>query len=334
MDAQKKKIVGFAVIGAAILLGVFLLTKVSGPSDVPPGQNKESFIRSRGKVDLSMYAPSVENIPSPDKFDRSSGDYALSARDIFSEEKPDTTDIAAEFEQYIASDDIPHIEYDPSSGTVKRRTSARTGTSLPSPEKVSRPPEATDPRSVPASASSVLSPDEKSAPYARLIAALDKEKESENGTVSRPDTEVHRGMQSVSAVVHREQSIAYNGRVKMRTIEAGKIDGIDIPANTYIFGISNINQNRVFVTVVNAVINGRDVYFKASVYDASDGAEGIFVAGLDLQSDVNNEVSNEASDVLRQGGAGGRIAGGIVQSVTRSRNQRITLSNNHKIFIR
>lgn len=325
MDEQKKKIVGMAIIGVVILAGVFLFLRISGSSDAPKEQKNEPFIRSRGKVDLSMYAPSVDNIPSPDKFDKSTGDYALSTRDVFSSGKPDTVDTAEEFAQYIASDDIPHIEYDPAERVVRKQTSVRTE---------AQPQKKAAGQSVSRPEPSVQPAEEKASPYARLAAALDKEKEGENVTASRSDTEARQGIQSVSAVVHGEQSVTYGGRIKMRTVDAGKINGIDIPANTYIFGVSGIHQNRVTVTVVNAVVNGREVYFNASVYDASDGAEGIFVAGVDLQSDVNNEVTGEAGNILRQGGAGGRIAGGIVQSVSRSRNRQITLSNNHKIFIR
>ena len=164
---------------------------------------------------------------------------------------------------------------------------------------------------------------------AALTAALLAEKD----VIREDNREIAGNINKISAVIHGDQRLVSNGRVRLRTIEAGTLGNINLPANTFIYGIISVNENRVQININTAFINGKDTRVTAVVYDASDGGQGIYVEGLNISGEISGGVANEVANTAAGAGTTGRIAGGIVRSVSGKREREIILSNNHKVFI-
>lgn len=84
---------------------------------------------------------------------------------------------------------------------------------------------------------------------------------------------------TIRAVIHRDQQITDGGRVQLRLLEPVTIRGINIPANTLIFGMGSFGAERVSIGINNLHYEGRIFPIKLTVHDM-DGMPGVFVPNV------------------------------------------------------
>ncbi|MGL4805774.1 MAG: conjugative transposon protein TraM, partial [Bacteroidales bacterium] len=119
------------------------------------------------------------------------------------------------------------------------------------------------------------------------------------------------------AVVHGDQEISNGSVVKLRLLQNIELDnGVVIPANHYVYGTANINQDRVNITISTIAINNNSYALKREVCD-NTGISGIFIPQLANAQDINNagiDVVDQITQVGRTTGVTGRVAASVIQS--------------------
>jgi hypothetical protein len=91
-------------------------------------------------------------------------------------------------------------------------------------------------------------------------------------------------------VVHSQQRIANDARVKLRLTTQTELDGMAIPTNTFVYGKASFQGDRVLITINSIGLNGKTLPVNWKVYD-TDGGEGIYIPGL-----LINEGAKEGAD--------------------------------------
>jgi hypothetical protein len=143
------------------------------------------------------------------------------------------------------------------------------------------------------------------------------------------------------AVIQGEQTVKDRSTVRIRLLDDyTDKNGVRIPKNTSVFGIASIASDRLYISINSVMLNGSLFNTSASVYDM-DGQKGI-----NIQSNVNKEISNDATDAAvgsytptATGVAG--VAASALTSIGRSAithkqneaSRSITLKTNYKIYI-
>lgn len=144
------------------------------------------------------------------------------------------------------------------------------------------------------------------------------------------------------AVIHGDQEIVNGSVVKLRVLQSFSLsNGVQVPANHYIYGIANINQDRVNISINNIAINNNSYQLKREVCD-NTGISGIFIPSLANTQDINNaglDVVDELTQIGRATGVAGRVAGSVIQSgkniIRKSANEKkVLLKSNHKIYLK
>lgn len=144
------------------------------------------------------------------------------------------------------------------------------------------------------------------------------------------------------AVVHGDQEISNGSVVKLRLLQNIVLEnGIIIPANHYVYGTANINQDRVNITISTIAINNNSYVLKREVCD-NTGISGIFIPQLANAQDINNagiDVVDQITQVGRTTGVTGRVAASVIQSgkniLRKNANEKkVILKANHKIFLK
>lgn len=144
------------------------------------------------------------------------------------------------------------------------------------------------------------------------------------------------------AVVHGDQDISNGSVVKLRLLQNIVLDnGVVIPANHYVYGTANINQDRVNITISTIAINNNSYVLKREVCD-NTGISGIFIPQLANAQDINNagiDVVDQITQVGRTTGVTGRVAASVIQSgkniLRKNANEKkVILKANHKIFLK
>lgn len=98
----------------------------------------------------------------------------------------------------------------------------------------------------------------------------------------------------IRAVIHGNHTDVKSGAViKMRILEDIVIDGVRVPANTFIYGKLSFRNGRAAISVSNINYRNKLLKFSGSIYD-NDGFEGLYVPD-NVLSDTKNKV---ASDVI------------------------------------
>lgn len=150
------------------------------------------------------------------------------------------------------------------------------------------------------------------------------EKASEN-TISdnlKTDKEIY-------AVIHNDQSIQTNERLKLRLTKEATINGIIFDKNTFIYGFTKFGKNRVNLTINN--IN--NVPVKLTAYDKQDGNIGIYVKGANLSGDLSKESTDGSIDEIDVNGV---PLGNTIKNVfkKKAKETKVHLLNNYEIVLK
>jgi len=335
INENKKKMIGVAGLAAIAIIAIIFIPKVMGTNkDNSGSDSKMRFIQKEGgkNVDLSMYQPRLDDKGQVIGRERPSQQNSLNDDQIFISDD----EAAVKYQEFINSEDLPMLQeieifYVDGTGKMAKRDQAATSTqsapirsastqSASSSQTTQQQNQQTQQQIV----EKGLTEEEL---LAQRLAAIFSEENTEKTNATVGETK------GINAVVHEEQKLANNGRLKMRTTEKGSLNGVDIPANSFLYGTVSFSQNRVKININRAVINGRDVQIQSKVYDASDGNEGLFLDGVDIDGMIQREGMTELQGTLNQAGALGRLAGAVVRT-TSSGQQEIIMSNNHKVIIK
>jgi conjugative transposon TraM protein len=103
------------------------------------------------------------------------------------------------------------------------------------------------------------------------------------------ETETEAG-NSIEAVVHANQILVSGAVIKLRLINSIYISGVMIPKGNFIYGIAELNDERLTVEI-NSIRFGSSLFpVKLEVYDL-DGLPGIYIPGA-----ISREVAKQSGD--------------------------------------
>lgn len=95
---------------------------------------------------------------------------------------------------------------------------------------------------------------------------------------------------TVEAVVHQTQTLVNGAVVKMRLLDDIYVNGSLIAKGNFVFGIAQLNDERLEITV-NSIRNNNSLFpVKLEVYDM-DGLPGIYIPGA-----ISREVAKQSAD--------------------------------------
>lgn len=121
------------------------------------------------------------------------------------------------------------------------------------------------------------------------------------------------------AVIHGTQLVKSGQTALFRTKEPIRYGSLVVPANTLLFGITSITENRLSVKI-NSVRIGREVFSLPLAVFGSDGIQGIPLNYDEVGKITNSQTSmtavQEASSAVSQyGGTVGRVVGSVISGV-------------------
>lgn len=147
---------------------------------------------------------------------------------------------------------------------------------------------------------------------------------------------------TISAVVHGEQIVTNGSTLKMRLLEELNLsDEVSIPRGTYIYGIVNINEERINVNI-QSVMLGKNIYpIKRNVYD-QDGLIGINVPE-NLKAEIAKKATAQAiqetdanigsGNVLQKGAnAVGNAAKNLLSKD--AQEIKVTIKSNYRLYLK
>ena len=112
-----------------------------------------------------------------------------------------------------------------------------------------------------------------------------------NGFYSLTDTYVGENVQNaIEAVIHETQTLVNGSTVKLRLINDVVINGVNIPKDNFLFGMTQLNGERLEIQINSIRYNQSLFRVDLSVYDL-DGLAGIYIPGA-----INREVAKESAD--------------------------------------
>ena len=118
----------------------------------------------------------------------------------------------------------------------------------------------------------------------------------QNGFYSLEDaTDLNHNENAIEAVIHETQTLVNGSTVKLRLVNDIYINGVLIPRNNFVFGIAQLNGERLDIKVNS--IRYRNSLFPVEllVFDM-DGIEGIYIPGA-----ITRDVAKESADRSMQG---------------------------------
>lgn len=117
-----------------------------------------------------------------------------------------------------------------------------------------------------------------------------------NGFYSFDETKVMTQINNaISATVYETQTLTSGSTVKMELVNDIYINGTLIPRNSFVFGLANLEGERLTIKINSIKYKNSLFPVRLSVYDM-DGLEGIYVPGA-----ITREVSKESADRALQG---------------------------------
>ena len=95
---------------------------------------------------------------------------------------------------------------------------------------------------------------------------------------------------TIEAVVHQTQTLVNGAVVKMRLLNDIYINGSSIPKGNFVFGIAELNDERLEINI-NSIRNNNSLFpVKLEVYDM-DGLPGIYIPGA-----ISRDVARQTTD--------------------------------------
>lgn len=95
---------------------------------------------------------------------------------------------------------------------------------------------------------------------------------------------------AVAAVIHNTQTIVNGSTVKLRLVNAVFINGVQIPKNTFLFGLASLKGERLLVKINSIQYNNSLFPVDLNVFDL-DGISGIYIPGA-----INRDVAKATAD--------------------------------------
>ncbi|PWN59979.1 conjugative transposon protein TraM [Chryseobacterium oncorhynchi] len=139
---------------------------------------------------------------------------------------------------------------------------------------------------------------------------------------------------TVTAQIYNNQKInSNNTSVRIVLLDKLYINNTTIGTDAFIYGIANVGQNRLTITVPNISYKGRNYPVNLIVYDYRTGEQGIPIKQENIvgsmSREAENQINQEASSRL------GRV-GSILTSVMSGRNKSVSiqLNDGHKIYLK
>lgn len=133
------------------------------------------------------------------------------------------------------------------------------------------------------------------------ISSLQGDEGNRNSTAKKPlasnsfyalaEEEVTEEKQNaIAAVMHQTQTIVSGSTVKLRLSDAVFIEGVQIPKNSFLYGIAALKGERLEVRISNIAYKNSIFPVTLSLYD-TDGIEGIYIPGA-----LNRDVAKASGD--------------------------------------
>jgi conjugative transposon TraM protein len=95
---------------------------------------------------------------------------------------------------------------------------------------------------------------------------------------------------AIAAVIHNTQTIVNGSTVKLRLVGAVFINGVQIPKNTFLFGLASLKGERLLVKINSIQYNNSLFPVDLNVFDL-DGISGIYIPGA-----INRDVAKATAD--------------------------------------
>lgn len=112
-----------------------------------------------------------------------------------------------------------------------------------------------------------------------------------NGFYSLPEAATGNNSQNaIQAVIHETQSIVDGSTVKLRLVNDVFINGVQIPKNSFLFGIASLRGERLSIKINNVRYNNSLFPVELSVYDM-DGLDGLYIPGA-----IARDVAKQSAD--------------------------------------
>lgn len=157
-------------------------------------------------------------------------------------------------------------------------------------------------------------PETKAAIYTLAQNNTDKEQRFYNGIVYHKN---RNGINTISAVVHDDQSVKEGTVVKLRLASDINLSGLIIPRNSFIYGVAQLQNERLNITV-NSIAFGGSIYpVKLEVYDL-DG-----LAGIKIPGSVNQAAAKQSTSDIINAGTGSTGVGSVTVNQATNATQQI-----------
>jgi len=112
----------------------------------------------------------------------------------------------------------------------------------------------------------------------------------QNGFYSLEKTASDEAQNTIEAVVHEAQVLLNGSVVKMRLLDDLYVNGTLIPKGNFVFGIAQLNDERLEVSISSIRCNNSLFPVKLDIYDM-DGLPGIYIPGA-----ISRDVAKQSAD--------------------------------------
>lgn len=141
----------------------------------------------------------------------------------------------------------------------------------------------------------------------------------------------------IPVVVHEDQVIREGQQVKLRLLKEVTAEGITIPANTILYGVCQLTNDRLQLGVRSLQLNGQLIPLDLEVYD-TDGSPGINVPGMASSSQVGGQMRSSAIQGIQVpdvGGLGNAVLNSARMGASNSvRQSTIRLRAGYNLFLK
>lgn len=348
MDKQKKiKIIIFCIFGICALLIVYIIIKAATGSSSSQDQaltNMSTQEESNFTVDDMM------KINSKNQHSNSESGSILASRNQreYNLESPENGRNESEDVYQSADPDVIRLQQALKNGNgptaPKQNTSSgivKNGQTQPTvlPVQQATQQKTVQPTDAPVQNVSVLS-NAKDVTQ-NIIEQIQDEKPQKRNRFFRAEENKVTG-NTVSAVVHGEQTVSDKSTLKIRLLEdLVTLDGTLIPKDTYIYGVVSISAERININIASVKM-GKNIYnLKRDVYD-QDGLMGINVPE-NIKAEIAKRTTQDAireSDVnTNRGNILERTAGSVVTTTKNILSKdagdiKVTIKSNYKIYLK
>lgn len=84
------------------------------------------------------------------------------------------------------------------------------------------------------------------------------------------------GIVPIQAEIYETSTVLSGNRVKFRLMEDCRVNGINIPRSTFVYGTCTVNNERLEIDIAQFPVNGTFIPVQISIYDL-DGLKGLYV---------------------------------------------------------